>query len=74
METGKLYYEMNFDEKKIDAIHRNFFIEKTTQSIKVILRLIKEDEINYIDLENEKKMLDAYFDIYSNYLNNKKGI
>lgn len=73
METGKIYYEMNFDEK-IDAIYRNFFIEKTTRSIKVILRLIKEDEINYVDLENEKKMLDAYFDIYLNYLNNKKGI
>ena len=72
METGKIYYEMNFDEK-IDAIHRNFFIEKTTRSIKVILRLIKENQINYVDLENEKKMLDAYFDIYSNYLNNKKG-
>ena len=73
METGKLYHEMNFDEK-IDAIYKNFFIEKTTRSIKVILRLIKEDEINYIDLENEKKMLDAYFDIYSNYLKTKKGI
>ena len=72
METGKIYHEMNFDEK-IDAIYKNFFIEKTTRSIKVILRLIKEDEINYIDLENEKKMLDAYFDIYSNYLNKKKG-
>ena len=72
METGKIYYEMNFDEK-IDAIYRNFFIEKTTRSIKVILRLIKENQINYVDLENEKKMLDAYFDIYSNYLNNKKG-
>ena len=73
METGKLDYETNFDEK-IDAIYRNFFIEKTTRSIKVILRLIKENQINYVDLENEKKMLDAYFDIYSNYLNKKKGI
>lgn len=73
METGKINYEFNFDEK-IDAIYKNFFIEKTTRSIKIILRLIKEDEINYIDLENEKKMLDAYFDLYSNYLNKKKGI
>ena len=73
METGKIYHEINLDEK-IDAIYKNFFIEKTTRSIKVILRLIQEDEINYIDLENEKKMLDAYFDLYSNFLNKKKGI
>ena len=73
METGKIDHEIDFD-KKIDAIYKNFFIEKTTRSIKIILRLIQEDEINYIDLENEKKMLDAYFDIYSDYLNKKKGI